>query len=527
MNNVKRILSIVALPVLFGLNAQAQTLEEAIQLYKFERFESAKRILTPMAAGNPQANYYLGLCELAGENVNGAKEIFQKFPDDAANTAGLARVFFMENKTPEAMSMLTKVASKAKKKDWLPFKYAADAITYTEGGDPNMAVEWYKKAMEITKNGDLHTSTGDAYRKIQGGGGNAMTNYEYAEGYPETQSLANYKMGSLWYAAKNYDSALSKYGRASQLDEKNPLPFKALADAYYRVGKYKISKENIEKYLELSDKSVDDQMQYANTLYLAKEYSLAIAKMNELIAKGVEKPYMYRVIGYSELELKNDSSALVNMDKLYAKQDPKKIIPQDHMNYGKLLLKDSIRFSQASSYFTKSIDIDTAKDKTPRYREVAEAFKDAQKYATAAEWYKKIVDQNMTGIEPLDYWWSGVMYFYAKDYTNAEPMLKTMSEKYPNEPSSYYWLGRVMASSKDKEYKNGAASSYFNQWLGLVKKDDPAKKNDLIKAYTYLAMVAYNGNNKAEATDYSNKLLALDPNENTAKQILKGLESIK
>jgi tetratricopeptide (TPR) repeat protein len=197
------------------------------------------------------------------------------------------------------------------------------------------------------------------------------------------------------------------------------------------------------------------------------------------------------------------------------------------MTYGKLLLTDSTKASQASSYFIKGLDLDTAKDKTPRYREVAEAFKDAQKYGTAAEWYKKIVDQNMTGIEPLDYWWSGVMYFYAKDYTNAEPMLKTMSEKYPNEPSSYYWLGRVMASSKDKEYKNGAASSYFNQWLGLVKKDDPAKKNDLIKAYTYLAMVAYNGNNKVEATDYSNKLLALDPNENTAKQILKGLESMK
>lgn len=513
--------------LLIGFTSQAQTIDDGIQMVKYERFESAKNILTPLAATDAKANYYLGLCELANDNTMGAKALFQKYPDDAANLAGMARVFFNENKAPEAMSMLTKVASKAKKKDWAPFKYAADAITYSEGGDPNVAIDWYKKAMEITKNGDLYIGSGDAYRKIQGGGGNAMTNYEYAEGYPETQSLANQKMGNLWYAAKNYDSALAKYARASQLDVKNPLPFKALADAYYRIAKYKISKENIEKYLELSDKTTDDQIQYANTLYLAKEYTPAINKMTELISKGIEKPYMYRIIGYSQYETKDYTNALMNMDKFFAKQDPKKVIPSDYTYYGKILLTDTSKASQASSYFQKGIDMDTTKDKAPLHREIAESFKDAQKYATAAEWYKKTLNLNTASVEPLDYWWSGVMYFYAKDYTNAEPMLKTMSEKYPNEPSSYYWLGRVIASSKDKEYKNGMATNYFTQWLGMVKADDPAKKNDLIKAYTYLAMVAYNNSKKDEAIQFSNKLTTLDPNDNTAKQIMKAVGTMK
>lgn len=518
--------SLLAGCLLLSVPVKAQTLEEAIQLYKYDRFESAKKMLQPMATSNAMANYYLGLCELATENNVAAKELFTKFPEDIANNAGLARVFFEENKTPEAMSMLTKVASKAKKKDWAPLKYAADAITYSEGGDPNVAIEWYKKALEVNKNGDLYTSLGDAYRKIQGGGGNAMTNYEYAEGFPETQSLANHKMGNLWYAAKNYDSALSKYGRASQLDQKNPLPYKALADAYYRVGKYKISKENIEKYLELSDKTADDQIQYANTLYLAKEYPAAIQKMNELIGKGIEKPYMYRIIGFSQYETKDYGNALLNMDKFFAKQDPKKVIPQDYMYYGRILLTDTSKAALAQSNFMKSVELDTTRDKAPVYRQVAEAFKDAQKYALAAEWYKKIIDGNSPSLEALDYWWCGVMYFYAKDYTNAEPMLKLMGEKYPQEPSSFYWLGRVYASSQDKEYKNGAAAPYFTQWLGMVK-DDPAKKNDLIKAYTYMAMVAYNNNKKDEAKMYADKMLGFDPNDNTAKQILKGLESIK
>jgi tetratricopeptide (TPR) repeat protein len=293
------------------------------------------------------------------------------------------------------------------------------------------------------------------------------------------------------------------------------------------VKKYKISKENIEKYLELSDKSADDQMQYANTLFFAKEYQPAVNKMQELISNGIEKPYMYRVIGFSLFELKDYKGAIENMDKLFAKQEPAKIIPLDYMYYGKLLLKDSVKAAQADSYFEKGIAADTSADKTPLYRELAEIYKDAPNYKAAAKWYKKTSETGSSSVDALDYWWSGVMYYYAKDYVNAEPMLTLMSQKYPEEPSSYYWLARNTIELKDKDYKNGAATPMFTKWLGMVKADDPAKKNDLVKAYTYIAMVAYNTKNKVEATTYCNKILALDAANKTAKDIKAALPSLK
>ena len=503
-----------------------QSFEEGVKLYKYNRFASAKAVLEPLAATAPLANYYLGLCELGLENKESAKSIFQKYPDDAANAAGLARVMILENKIPEANSMLTKVASKAKKKDYLPLQYAADAITYTEGGDPNMAIDWYKKAMEVQRTGDLHLGIGDAYRKIQGGGGNAMNNYEYAEEFVETKSAANYKMGNLWYSAKNYDSALVKYAKASSLDEKNPLPYNDLANAYYKINKFSIAKENIEKYLKLSDNSIDDQVNYANILYLSKDYVGAIQKMTELINKGAERPYMYRVLGFSQFELKDYGNALQNMDKLFAKQDPKKIIPQDYMYYGKILMTDTTKSAQAATYFEKGIALDTSSDKASIYRSVAENYKDAQKYSDAAKSYKRVVDGNTPSIEALDYWWCGVMYYYAKDYLNAEPMLTLMSQKYPDEPSSYYWLARTTVNAKDKDYKNGAATSYFKKWLGMVN-DDPAKKNDLIKAYTYLSLTSFNLKNKADATMYNEKLLALDPTNENGLGVQKALPGLK
>ena len=514
---MKRIIMIAFVAMSFISNAQ--TKEEGIQMYKYDRFESAKKILEPLSATDAMANYYLGLAEIALEKNNEAKAIFQKYPEDNANNAGLARIYFLEKKPQEAMAILQKVSSKSKKKDSSPLRLAADAVTYSEGSDPNVAIDWYKKAMLVERTGDLHIALGDAYRKIQGGGGDAMTNYEYAETFENTKSIANQKMGNLWYAAKIYDSALAKYARASELDSKNPLPYKSLADAYYRIKKYKISKENIEKYLELSDKTADDQMQYANTLYLAKEYQPAVTKMQELIAKGIEKPYMYRVIGFSLYELKDYKGAAENMDKLFAKQDPAKIIPQDYMYFGKILMKDSAKAVQADTYFEKGIAADTSTDKIPLYRELAENLKEGEKYLSAAKWYSKIIESNSPTTETLDYWWCGACHFYAKDYVNAELKFKVMAEKFPTEPSSIFMLARTAFYAKDKTYTNGAASEYYKQYLAMVN-DDINNKSDLIKAYTYLSTVSYNLKNKADATLYVNKLVALEPTNETAKQLL-------
>lgn len=513
---------------LFSINiANAQSLDDAIQMYKYERYQSAKNILQNLSASNPLANYYLGLCELNDENIGTARNIFEKYPDDAANMAGIARVLFTEKKVPEANAMLNKVVAKAKKKDMAPYKYAADAITYTDGGDPNMAVEWYKKAMEIEKTGELYLGLGDVYRKIQGGGGSAMNNYEYAETYPNTKAMATLKMGNLWYAARNYDSALALYARTSSLDPKNPLPFNELANAYNKIAKYNKAKENIEKYLPLSDNTIDDQIRYANVLYLSKNYNEAIAKMNELINKGAEKPYMYRVIGFSQYELKQYKEAEISMNKFFSKQVLNKIIPLDYYYIGKILLKDSTKRAQAFEQFEKGLQLDTVADKSSTIRTIAEAYFEAEDYAGSAVWYKKLAESNYPGKEDRDYWWAGYMSFYAADYINSEKMFIEYNKINPTEPLGVLWMARLNEKAKDKDYKNGIASEYYTKWLGMIDVNDAQKKKDLLKAYTYLAMVAYNNNKKEETSKYTDLILGLDPNHDTGTQLKKAIPSMK
>src|SRR5215217_7668923 len=99
--------------VALSFSVNAQSLEEGIKMVKYERYESAKRILEPMAASNPTANYYLGLAELGLEHKDAARADFSKYPADLANMAGLARLAFESGNQAEGQRIAGEVASKA------------------------------------------------------------------------------------------------------------------------------------------------------------------------------------------------------------------------------------------------------------------------------------------------------------------------------------------------------------------------------------------------------------------------------
>jgi tetratricopeptide (TPR) repeat protein len=518
MNTKKSILVAAALGLVWA--AKAQTVEEGIKMLQYERYATAQKILEPLAAGNARANYYLGLAQLGNENKDAARATFSKFPDDAANIAGLARVLFTEGNSTEATAKALQAASKAKKKEWEQQKFAADALGI-EGGNPTLAMEYYSKAMEkAPENVDLKIGYGDAAQKLDDGGGKAMTSYESVIAKDAKNSLAFSRIGKLWYAARKYDSALVNYARAKEVDPNNPLPYRDLANAYFYVGKYELAKQNSDEYLKLSDKSVEDKIQHANLLYLAKYYADAIKEMQELIASGAEKPYMYRIIGYSQSELNDSVNALLNMDKFFAKQDPKKILPSDYMYYGKILSQNG-KVADADMYYNKAIAADSSKDKSEVYRKIAEGFiakKNVDAYAKAGEWYSKISADN-PNTKAIDYFNWGLYKYYGKQYAEAAKAFAAMRARYPDQPSAPYWQGRV-AAAVDNEGKTGEALPFFNDWLNIPDSKEYIKKpGDLNKAFQYLALYYYNKGDKAQTQVYMDKISAIDPNDAFVKQL--------
>jgi tetratricopeptide (TPR) repeat protein len=348
-----------------------------------------------------------------------------------------------------------------------------------------------------------------------------MTNYETAVAKDAKNSLGYSRIGALWYAARNYSDALTNYGKAKEADPNNPLPYNDLANAYYYVGKFDLARQNIEKYLELSDQSCDDKIRYANILFLAKDYAQAISRMQEVMGTCGEKPYMYRVLGYSQYETKDYQNALTNMKTLFAKSEPGKIIPKDYKYmaqiYGALRELDSTNF-----YVAKRQSADTSSNKKPGYIEDAEIYKSINTEAAfvkSAQYYKMAIDADPGAATATDYFYWGLMEYYGKRYPEAAKAFEQMEAKYPDQPSGTYWRARV-AAAEDNEGKTGAAEPHFKKWLAIP--DNEAYKHkpaDLNMAYQYLAIVAYNKNDKAATREYIAKIKSIDPQNALAAQL--------
>ncbi len=502
----------------FTYNVQAQSLDEGIKMYKYERYESANKILTPLAAGNPEANYYLGLTQLALDKPDAAKATFSKQADNDANTSGLARVAFAQGKPAEGMQIAKDLASKAKRKDWEQLKYAADALTYSEGADKQQAIDWYKEAEERKAdiNADFLIAMGDAYQNLSGGGGPAMTSYEKAAEMDSKNSLAYSRIGKLWYDAKNYDLALENWKKASAADPENPLPYRDLANAYFYSGKYDLALQNIEKYYNLSDKTTEDKLNYMDILYLSKKYDRAIDMAKQLLNAGVNNPRIYGLLAFSQYETGDSTAALENAHIYFANRDPKKIQPNDYIAYGNIWRLNS-RNDSATFYYNKAMAMDTSADKTGTARTIAEGFKEIKDWKQSAIWYSKVAA--MPGAQPLDYFWWGVMYYYANDYEQAAKAFETMETKYPDQPSATYWRGRT-AAAVDNEGKTGAAAPYYLKWLETTYEK---KNGDLMQAYQYLALYYYNSNDKENARKYLDLIEQIEPQNDFAKQLREAL----
>ncbi len=498
--------------------ATAQSVDEGAKMVRYERYETARKILTPLATTDPRAAYYLGLAELGLENKPAAEAAFKRFPEDPANMAGLARVAFMNGNRAEGERLVKAVSDKAKKKDVEPLRFAADAWNYG-GSGYTQSVEFYNKVLEKSADPYARVSLGDAYLKMQGGAGNAMTAYEKVTAADPKNSLAYSRIGALWYQARRYDSALVNYARAKDADPANPLPYRDLANAYFYVGKYDLAKQNADKYYELSDKTPEDKIQKANLEFLTKNYDAAISMMQELLQSGQGKPYMHRVIGYSQFEKKNYAEAQSALNTFFQTQDPAKVLPSDHLYYGLAQLQSKQTDSGLARIET-AISLDTAKDKTEIYRRAADALREAKAYAPSARYYGRLIsDSANTKYTSTDWFWWGVMNYYAKDYTTAGPVFAGMEAKYPTLAQATYWRGRVSAA-QDEDGKSGVAVPFYTKWLESPNTETYTKKNpDLMQAYQYLALYYYNKGERANTDKYLESIKAIEPDNKMMKQI--------
>lgn len=537
-------------------SVSAQSLADArkaIDAEQYQKAESMLKNLTQTQANKDENYFYLGWLYLKTDYPDSAKAVFTKGisvnPKSALNYAGLGALDRLDKNSSSAKSNFDKAVAAIDKKDTEPYVYIGKAYLLDPNPDANAAMQVLQKGITANpkeKNPELYAALGDAYRS-------QLKNTEAYDNY--TQALAiNPKMvssvvatGVIWKQANNYEDSEKEYRRALGIDPNYGPAYRELAELYLRWGKnstqaisvqkYSQAVDFYKKYLDLTDRSIDSRMRYADFLVYAQDYKALEQEANDIVRLAPKNNLkVYRYAGYAAYENKNYPAGLDALNKFISQADQKRVIPLDYVYLGKLQIasgQDSIGINS----LRKALQIDTAQ--VDAYGEIAKSLYNKKKYAEAGDAYKTYVSKSRQATLN-DYLREGVSYFNAfktQYYSTATPkpvpdtMLLVKADTafsyiqhHAAAPQATVALYQARANDfrePDRNTSKGYAKPYYEQYIQLLTSKGTIADTDkpfLGEAYGYLGTYyEYKEKNEAKATENFTKALESDPTNKQAK----------
>lgn len=560
---------LIMIAALLGLanGIMAQSIEDGLKDLYYDKYQSAKQTFEKIVASKPddRAYYYLGIAELGLENTAGAAAVFQKglqaVPTSPLLQAGLGRIDLLNGNAAAAKQKFESANLVTQGANAEVARAIADANTEVKGGDRGYALSVMQKLLnnnegkkkKYTPVAADYIELGDALRSLGGeNGGKAITAYEKALELEPNRAEAVMKQGLVNFNARLLQEAVADWTKATTMDPNYGPAYYELYQFYITPTKNTFSLENAAKYLQRYMEVVgtgagqqENEYNLAAISFYKKDYDAAVNKAKSVIPQANEayKGKFTRLIADAYLQKGDSLNAQKTMDEYV------KTIPQDKLEindykmlsniYTRLKSPDSTQQAainkQALTWLEKYAEADTTKD-VARYEDVAKAYADAEAFDKAAEWYKRVIAIKTELKETpgaLDYYHVGQNYFRAAGtqapldtvmLNKADSAYGVLAEKFPDITTGHYWRGYVNAA-KDELAKTGAAVPYFEKYLAMAEGDPAKNKVGLVRAYTYIMVYYYNKDDKTNLQTYMNKLLAVDPTNQTVKQIKENLSN--
>jgi tetratricopeptide (TPR) repeat protein len=536
---------------MFSSSVFAQSLadaKKAIDAEQYQKAESMLKNLTQTQATKDENFFYLGWLYIKTNYPDSAKATFTKGvsvnPKSALNYAGLGAVDRLDKNTASAKSNLDKAVANIDKKDLEPYVYVGKAYLLEPDPDANSAIAVLQKGIAFNpkeKNPELFAALGDAYRS-QLKNTNAYDNYTQALAINPKMVSAIVATGVIWKQANNFEDSEKEYRKALAIDPNYGPAYRELAETYLRWGnntkkadapaKYTQAVEFYKKYLDLTDRSVDSRMRYADFLVYAQDYKGLEQEANE-IAKVASKNNLkvYRYLGYAAYENKNYQAGLDALNKFISQADQKRIIPLDYLYLGKLQLALGGQDSSAINNLRKALQLDTTQ--VEAYGEIARTLYNQKKYVEAGDAYKTYIAKSRQ-VTLNDYLKEGVSYynaFKAQYFSTATPkpvpdttlLIKADTAfsyiqhhaAAPQAPVALYQARANDLREPSRNTTQGYAKPYYEQYIQLINAKTPVADADKIylgEAYAYLGTYyEYKEKDAAKAAENFAKARENDP----------------
>ncbi|MBC7889602.1 MAG: tetratricopeptide repeat protein [Ferruginibacter sp.] len=532
MKKINSVLLILT-ALLLSTSMKAQTIEEGKKFMYYERYQSAKNSFQKLIAANPaniEAVYRLGLATMAENDygtkgLNEAKELYRKAlvanPNNPLLIAGMGMIELREGKSQDARNRFETALSLSQNKDLevLLAVGMANSDFDNKYGDPNYAIEKLKLAASLKKVKEpaVYIYMGDAYRKLMDGG-NAQISYQSALNIDPNYARAQYRIGKIYQTqGMGQEEIYMKYfNEAIAKDPAYAPVYKNLSDLYYNTDVTK-SGTYLDKYLSNTDEDPKNCYYRASMKYAQGLFQEAISMADQCIAK-TPNPYskLYGIQGYAFNRLGDSLKAKSAFENYFKKADSSQIGMGDYATYANVLLKFPDNDSLAGMYVTKAVQLDTLEaNKITYLKNIASYYEGQKKFKESADWYNKVIQVKK---EPskTDLYYAGYNYFRSGHYQPAIDIFNIYGQKFPDDPFSYYMIGKSYWAI-DSTMAQGLANPSFQKAIEVGQVDKVKYKSQLIGSYKYF--VAYFANikkDKATAISYCDSVLAIDPADTEA-----------
>ncbi|ANE52979.1 tetratricopeptide repeat protein [Flavisolibacter tropicus] len=523
---------LVTLLVTGSLSIAAQTVDEGRTFIGYERYQSAANTLHQVISkepGNGDAWYWLTQTYAQTNNLAKGIDSLKKAGADVQGQplykVALGQLLLAEGKAVEAQPYFDAALIETKEKNATVLAAVARAYIDSKSGNYAAAIELLEKAKKRDKrNEEYDILIGNAYRRM-GKGSEAFQAYREALNKNERSAAANYLLGLIFVTQKNADMYLEYFNKALAADPNYAPALYQLYNHYFYVDATK-SMDYFKQFQAKADATPQIAVWYTDLLYLNKQYDEAIANAQKLLQQQEKEPRLYKLLAYSYAEKKDSTVAMTYMQQYFASEADSNMVMKDFETMARFYSSTPGKEDSALVYLEKAVALE--KDSVARYaayKKLAAAALEQKNYAQQSKWMGLYYTGNDKATN-LDLFNWGLANIRSGDFEMADSVFGMYVGKYPEQGFGYYWQARANAAI-DSTMAQGLAIPHYQKLVEVIgdKTDDQNNKKWLIEAYGYLA--AYETNTQkdyAEAVDYFEKLLKVDPENADAKKYITVLE---
>ncbi len=556
-----KILSIAFLA--FAVGATAQDLESAKKAIDGEQYEKAKGILKGLVVTKPDfgKNYFmLGNLYLTQKIQDSAAIFFNKgllAKNDANfNNIGLAQIELENEKPAVAKAIFDKITLSIRKKDFEENLYIGRAYMAGPKPDFKSALTYLEKAKLVQPNdAQVLLSLGDAHYGVRNNN-DAFSAYRDAFDADKTAIRAKLQLARITKEAKAFPEALTQFEAVKLANPTYGPTYRELSETYYLIGlndrkkfveSNKTALELYDKYMSLTDYSLDSRMRHADFLMLTKDYKALELEATEMKKIAKVNPRILRYLGYSAYQTGNTEAAVTALNEFLATPGAK-IIGRDYMYLGLAKTRKSlISITAPDGKVTNTIDrptfdagveslrkgVESDPEMANEINDIGKVFYDLKLYKEAASIYEIGANVPTSQNYTFDNFYFGYATYFEQakaekaDVAQLQKALTAFSNvitKRPEFADAFIFKARVNGlMTTDEAAKTEMVKNYeeFNRIVTAKPAAEQAKyKTKLLESYNAIA-VYYLKTDKVKVKDNLDKVLLLDPTNAEALQNIK------